>query len=55
MKSISTHGGRLALVYGEAGIGKSTLIESFIDQLPSEHTRVVSFCDAFETPRALRQ
>jgi DNA-binding CsgD family transcriptional regulator/tetratricopeptide (TPR) repeat protein len=53
MKSISTHGGRLALVYGEAGIGKSTLIESFIDQLPSEHTRVVSFCDAFETPRAL--
>lgn len=53
LKSISTHGGRLALVYGESGIGKSTLIESFIDQLPSEHQRAVSFCDAFETPRAL--
>jgi ATP/maltotriose-dependent transcriptional regulator MalT len=45
--------GKVVLVAGEAGIGKSSLIERFV----SEHRRDVrtlwGACDAFATPRAL--
>ena len=45
--------GKLALVAGQAGIGKSSLVEQFV----TEHRRDVRVlwgaCDAFATPRAL--
>ena len=47
--------GRLVLVSGEAGIGKSSLVEAFVDGLdPGDDTRVAwSACDGAFTPSAL--
>src|ERR1051326_5017984 len=45
--------GRLALVYGEAGIGKTSLVEQFV-QAQEKQTRVLwGSCDALFTPRPL--
>jgi ATP/maltotriose-dependent transcriptional regulator MalT len=45
--------GRVALVYGEAGIGKTSLIEAFV-QAPHRSARVLwGACDSLHTPRAL--
>ena len=47
--------GRLVLVSGEAGIGKSSLVEAFVDGLEDNaDTRVAwSACDGAFTPSAL--
>lgn len=53
LQRIRSQGGRAAFVFGEAGIGKSTLIEHFLDQLPAEQKRAIGFCDPYWTPRVL--
>ena len=43
--------GRVALVSGEAGIGKTALIEQFVRQHRSERRVLWGACDALFTPR----
>ena len=53
LREVNANAGRLVFVCGEAGIGKSTLVEQFIKQSP-RGTRVVwGHCDALETSRVL--
>jgi DNA-binding CsgD family transcriptional regulator len=50
---VASGGGRLVLVSGEAGIGKSSLVRRFCDA-QDERTRVLwGACDALQTPRPL--
>jgi DNA-binding CsgD family transcriptional regulator len=43
--------GRFVLVRGEAGIGKSTVVEHFIATLPGDVTPLVGICDGAGTPK----
>jgi predicted ATPase len=45
--------GSVVLVYGEAGIGKSSLVRSIRAHLPPEGRLLVGYCDDFATPRTL--
>ena len=45
--------GGVALVHGEAGIGKSTLVDALRKQLPSDARLLVGHCDDLVTPRVL--
>jgi DNA-binding CsgD family transcriptional regulator/tetratricopeptide (TPR) repeat protein len=45
--------GRLVLVAGEAGIGKSSLVERFVSEHRSDARALWGACDALSTPRAL--
>ena len=45
--------GSVALVHGEAGIGKSTLVDALREQLPSDARLLVGHCDDLVTPRVL--
>ncbi len=45
--------GRIALVYGEAGIGKTALVERFALERPQQSQMLVGVCDALFTPRPL--
>src|SRR5690242_21551313 len=45
--------GSVALVMGEAGIGKSSLIEALRSRLPAEGRMLVGYCDDLATPRTL--
>jgi len=48
------HGfGRLALVSGEAGAGKTSVVRRFCDQLPGGTTVLSGACDPLVTPRPL--
>jgi DNA-binding CsgD family transcriptional regulator/tetratricopeptide (TPR) repeat protein len=48
------HGdGSVALVMGEAGIGKSSLVEALRASLPAEGRMFVGYCDDLATPRPL--
>lgn len=46
-------GGSLVLVGGEAGSGKSTLVQAMLDQLDGSTTVLVGACDPLSTPRPL--
>jgi ATP/maltotriose-dependent transcriptional regulator MalT len=45
--------GKVVLVAGEAGIGKSSLIERFVSEHRRDVRTLYGACDAFATPRAL--
>jgi predicted ATPase len=45
--------GSAVLVYGEAGIGKSSLVESVRGRLPAAGRMIVGYCDDLATPRTL--
>src|SRR5262245_41282626 len=45
--------GRLALVGGEAGVGKTTLVHSFAEACPDGVRVLWGACDPLSTPRAL--
>jgi DNA-binding CsgD family transcriptional regulator len=45
--------GSVVLVMGEAGIGKSSLVEALRSQLPAEGRMLVGYCDDLATPRTL--
>jgi DNA-binding CsgD family transcriptional regulator len=46
-------GGRVALVAGEAGVGKSSLVRRFAEEHAAEARFLVGACDPLLTPRAL--
>jgi AAA ATPase domain len=46
-------GGRLVLVAGEAGIGKSTLVRRFTERQAAQARFLLGACDPLLTPRAL--
>lgn len=46
-------GGRIALIHGEAGIGKSTVVRQFLNTLPRGTQQAVGYCDPLNTPRPL--
>ena len=43
----------MVLISGEAGIGKSSLVEAVRSQLPAEGRMLVGYCDDLATPRTL--
>ena len=45
--------GSAVLVFGEAGIGKSSLVEAVRARLPAEGRMFVGYCDDLATPRTL--
>jgi len=45
--------GRVALVYGEAGIGKTSLVEHFLDEHKTKWRTLQGACDSLFTPRPL--
>jgi DNA-binding CsgD family transcriptional regulator/tetratricopeptide (TPR) repeat protein/energy-coupling factor transporter ATP-binding protein EcfA2 len=45
--------GSVVLVFGEAGIGKSSLVEALRGQLPAAGRMLVGYCDDLATPRTL--
>ena len=49
----ATHGGRLVLVEGEAGVGKTSLLTRFRASLPEEARVLLGSCDPLSTPRPL--
>ncbi len=50
---VRTHGGQAVFVQGEAGIGKTTLIEEFLGRLPGNLSYATALCDPLTTPRPL--
>ncbi|MBU2993317.1 AAA family ATPase [Octadecabacter sp. 1_MG-2023] len=53
LASIPQAGGRLVLVRGESGIGKSTFIEHFLSETSMQHQIAIAWCDPLNTPRPL--
>jgi len=49
----TTGNGRTVLISGEAGIGKTALVEQFVSQHCSEAGRLWGACEALFTPRPL--
>lgn len=45
--------GRVAIIHGEAGIGKTAVVRRFCDQWSTEHRVLWGACDALFTPRPL--
>jgi predicted ATPase len=46
-------GGRVVLLAGEAGIGKSALVRRFTERRPADARFLLGACDPLLTPRAL--
>lgn len=51
LEEITTSGGKVVLIRGEAGIGKSTLVRTFLASVGETTHVYVGFCDYLETPR----
>jgi DNA-binding CsgD family transcriptional regulator/tetratricopeptide (TPR) repeat protein len=49
----STEGGRLVFLEGEAGIGKTSLLDAFRSSLPATTRSYLGSCDPLSTPRPL--
>ncbi|MBE7187137.1 AAA family ATPase, partial [Jatrophihabitans endophyticus] len=52
-RSATRGAGSVALVHGEAGIGKSTVVRALRTALPAQARLLVGYCDALSTPRTL--
>jgi DNA-binding CsgD family transcriptional regulator/tetratricopeptide (TPR) repeat protein len=53
LESAANGRGNIAFVGGEAGIGKSTLVDTFISEVAGTARVAIGRCDALATPRAL--
>ncbi len=51
--SVCGSGGKIVFISGEAGIGKTTLIDHFLSGLEPDRRRAVGLCDPLHTPRPL--
>lgn len=51
--AVERSGGRVVLVCGEAGIGKTSLIARLLEQVQNDHTVALGLCDPLDTPRPL--
>lgn len=53
LTGIAHKGGHAIFVAGEAGIGKSALLECFAQGLPKDQPRAMAICDPLDTPRPM--
>jgi DNA-binding CsgD family transcriptional regulator/tetratricopeptide (TPR) repeat protein len=53
LRQITEGSGRIALVSGDAGIGKTSLVERFAERLPTDVRALWGACEALFTPRPL--
>ncbi|MEM7472576.1 MAG: AAA family ATPase [Pseudomonadota bacterium] len=52
-EEVAISGGQAVLVQGEAGIGKTTLIQNVLQTLPTNYISANAMCDPLYTPRPL--
>lgn len=52
-KSVKSGHGAFAMVFGEAGIGKTSLVQTFLENLSDRARILLGACDALFTPRPL--
>jgi DNA-binding CsgD family transcriptional regulator len=51
LAGVGSSGGRLVLIRGEAGIGKSAIVKEFVERSASSAQSHVGYCDDLHTPR----
>ncbi len=50
---VSTHGGHIMFIHGEAGIGKSSVVDTFVQGAANTADVAIGYCDPLSTPRPL--
>jgi len=53
LTAVEAGSGRLVLLHGEAGVGKTALVRSFCEARASTHRVLIGICDPLFTPRPL--
>jgi len=53
VREAASGAGSVVLVFGEAGIGKSSVVETVRSQLPAEGRMLIGYCDDLATPGTL--